>query len=289
MTALRSQAAIPSSETNHTKDSAPTDPTQPSCSPKTSLPGPSDAPPVNEPSISNPKISSAKCRYNAVDQRSLWIVLSVQGKLQPFLIDTGATISIVTSSSIDNPKPCNLNITTADGRPIQVLGKCPLQLKFGNRDVTHDFAIVPKGTSNILGMDVLLPLKCVIDVANKKLRVGKFNMPLHDDAGLRKFMSEKVRTLETHKVQPEPTASEQLASVPRQYKASAEKLLNIYEDLFRENPIGCGKRFPHVIELTDQRPIKQSSRKVSAQKSALQQQEVKKMLEAGVIRSYKSP
>jgi hypothetical protein len=87
----------------------------------------------------------------------------------PFLLDTGADISIVTPSSLppDRPalEPSGLTLKTATGSAISVLGRCHLRVNIpGLRRAFHHWFVVCDTSCNILGMDFLssfgLDLRC---------------------------------------------------------------------------------------------------------------------------------
>jgi hypothetical protein len=81
---------------------------------------------------------------------------------------------------------------------------------------------------------------------------------------------------------------QQVDNLPPIFREAARAQLNKYQQVFMEEPLGHGRRFPHVIQLTDERPVKQAPRRLSAMSRDVVRVEIEKMLKAGVIRPSRS-
>ena len=191
-------------------------------------------------------------------------------------MDTGASISVITTAPASLVKPTQIHVTTADGKPINIEGTCTIQFKMGKENVTHDFLVAPSASNNIIGMDILLPLQCVINLASLKMYFKGGNEKLYDGIVINEAFAEKVRALESTPRQATKPSVCDLSLVPEDFRQLATDQLHRFRGLFRDQPLGFGKNYPHVIELTDPRPIKQAPRRVSAAKRVVQKQEIKK-------------
>ena len=201
------------------------------------------------------------------------------GKQQPFLIDTGACISIITSAPPADIKHTEVHVMTADGKPIHIQGVCRFIFKLGKITVTHDFLVAPSSTANVLGMDIMKPLDCIVNIALQKMFVKDGFVKLYDNAALENMNMRDLRALHTTPKDDVQTSMCDLSSVPDEFKQLASDQVHKFRNLFREKPLGHCRNYPHVIELTDERPIKQPPRRVSFAKRVMQQQEIQKMLQ----------
>ena len=107
--------------------------------------------------------------------QSLAIIVSakLQGVPVSFLVDTGASRSCLARDLYAQHalvwgtlEPYRGHIESADRSPITVAGMTtPLQLHWDNNQVSVSFLVIDRlsGTSGILGMDVLCPLKVQIN------------------------------------------------------------------------------------------------------------------------------
>jgi hypothetical protein len=72
----------------------------------------------------------------------------------------------------DELTPVNQEIVLADGAPLQVKGRCRLQISLGTFSFNHKVVIDDISTEGILDLDFLKHHKCLVDVSLGKLYVG---------------------------------------------------------------------------------------------------------------------
>jgi hypothetical protein len=82
--------------------------------------------------------------------------------------------------------------------------------------------------------------------------------------------------------------SSQIIKLPPEFQKAGAELLNEFAYLFRSEPLGSSRQFEHALELTDETPIKQAPRRVSAVQYKCIEEEIERMLKLGVIRPSKS-
>ncbi|CAB4042877.1 Retrovirus-related Pol poly from transposon, partial [Paramuricea clavata] len=89
---------------------------------------------------------------------------------QKCLVDTGATVSLISRELISGPlKPCSLKARGIGGEELQVLGMKELELSIGTLTISHQFMVVGMRNTCILGADFLKSGRMVVDIANSKL------------------------------------------------------------------------------------------------------------------------
>ena len=83
---------------------------------------------------------------------------------------TGATVSLISRELISGPlKPCSLKARGIGGEELQVLGMKELEVSIGTLTISHQFMVVGKRNTCILGADFLKSGRMVVDIANSKL------------------------------------------------------------------------------------------------------------------------
>ncbi|CAB4001921.1 Retrovirus-related Pol poly from transposon [Paramuricea clavata] len=86
------------------------------------------------------------------------------------LVDTGATVSLVSREFISGPlKPCSLRARGIGGEDLHVLESTDLHVCLGMSKVSHQFLVVGMRNTCILGADFLKSGGMVVDIANSKL------------------------------------------------------------------------------------------------------------------------
>ena len=106
-----------------------------------------------------------------------------------FLIDTGCRITsmdwhvwekMIPSPVIDDR--CAIILLCAKGEPVQTYGFCAVTFEIGGEMISGDAIVADiPGCQVLIGMDLLEDLDCSIDIASKKLIVGKLgiSVPLY--------------------------------------------------------------------------------------------------------------
>lgn len=108
-----------------------------------------------------------------------------------FLLDTGASQSLIHPQILKEKKNLNIKIKNethfiktahATSKHKQV-AYIKLPEKLFNDDITHKFLIFNFDSDfvGLLGLDLLVPLNCKIDIKNMVLRTEKANIPIRDD------------------------------------------------------------------------------------------------------------
>ena len=128
-----------------------------------------------------PKTASGTITQTRVDiQSGLFTKATVNRVPCSLLVDTGATMTIFSHAIFEKIErsrrneltPVKQEIVLADGTPLQVKGRCQLQISLGTFSFTHDVVIADISTEGILGLDFLKQHKCLVDVSLGKLYVG---------------------------------------------------------------------------------------------------------------------
>ena len=181
---------------------------------------------------------------------------------QKCLVDTGATVSLVSRELIKGPlKPCSLEARGIGGEDIQVLGMKEIGVQLENTSISHQFLVVGMRNTCILGADFLRSGSMIVDIAN-----GKLFWPT----------GESQLVIET--------------SAPTVNKLSV--LLETYSDIFvsgPNEPLGRTTRAEHSIDTGDSRPVKQRPYRIPVHLNKVVDRQVNDMLERGLIRSSNSP
>ena len=91
-------------------------------------------------------------------------MLQVAGKLIDFLVDTGATYSVLPSFG-GTLRPSRVSLMGIDGQPSQPLETKPLNCQLDNCLFTHSFLVIPSCPTPLLGRDILTKLKATLHQA----------------------------------------------------------------------------------------------------------------------------
>jgi hypothetical protein len=206
----------------------------------------------------------------------------------PFLIDTGSCASILVQAPHNEITPCEFNVVSAEGQSMNVMGCAEVKFQITKHTATHNFIIAPDTMDNILGLDFLRKWNGKVDIVSKLLETSLGKLNLHEAAELVVNKNLRVVVQQPKQQVMNPELAKLVDKAPPQHKPTILQQLGRFQHLFRKTPLGHGKRFPHVIELSDPRPLKQSPRRVSAAKREIQRKEIEEMLREGVIRPSKS-
>ena len=199
---------------------------------------------------------------HCIQPTGVFIEARIEGREQKCLVDTGASVSLVSRQLVPGPlTPCSLKARGIGGEELQVLGQAKLQFQLGKDTFVHSFVAFGMTNTCILGADFLKVSKMLVDVGNSKLSWPGGNVPL-------------VVELTT----------------PSVNKLSV--LLENYADVFvngPNDPLGCNRDTEHSIDSGDSRPIKQRPYRIPVHLQTVVDQQVADMLERGLIRSSTSP
>ena len=199
---------------------------------------------------------------NCIKPTAVFIKAQVGGHERKCLVDTGATVSLVSGEFISGPlKPCYLKAQGIGGESIQVLGMKELSVCLGTFSVSHQFLVVGMRETCILGADFLKSRGMIVDIGNAKLSWS---------------MGEVELILET--------------TAPTVNKLSV--LLETYSDVFLNgpsDPLGRTTQAEHSIDTGDSLPVKQKPHRIPVHLNKVVNKQVNDMLERDLIRPSNSP
>uniref|UniRef100_A0A2C9L1Z0 Peptidase A2 domain-containing protein n=1 Tax=Biomphalaria glabrata TaxID=6526 RepID=A0A2C9L1Z0_BIOGL len=114
--------------------------------------------------------------------------LRVQGKIgvrsYRFLLDTGATRSIVRPSLIGDQEIIRVNgytLKTAGGEQLPILGQIRLDFEIGSQLFSHDFLIANVVDDCILGLDFMQEFGLSLNIGSGIVQYGDIKFPLLND------------------------------------------------------------------------------------------------------------
>ena len=103
---------------------------------------------------------------NCIQPTAVFTHIHVGGHDQKCLVDTGATVSLVSRELVSGPlKPCSLKARGIGGEELQVLGMKELKVRIGTLTISHQFLVVGMRNTCILGADFLRSGRMVVDLA----------------------------------------------------------------------------------------------------------------------------
>ena len=169
---------------------------------------------------------------NCIQPTGVFINARVEGYEQKCLIDTAATVSLVSHQLVPSPLMlCSLKAQGIGSEALQVLGQTELQIQLGKSTFVHSFVVVGMANICILGADFLKAGKMTVDVGNCNPSWTGGDMPL----------------VVEH-------------TIPSVNKLSV--LLENYSDVFVNSPndlLGCARDSEHIIDNGDSCPATQSN------------------------------
>jgi len=108
--------------------------------------------------------------------KSLRVTLKLDGVEGIFLLDTGATTTVVDADwwrlkGLPPLRPSQYTVTGADGKPLLVAGEALVQMKLAGYELISKVIVVEQlaDPCGLLGLDVLLRMKAVIDLESLTL------------------------------------------------------------------------------------------------------------------------
>ena len=233
------------------------------------------------------------------------------------LLDSGSTISLVQDSILADRlgvkplKPKELQLVSAAGEPIPVVGQAKVVVQVGQLRVEHSLVVVRSLiTPVILGMDFLQQHGLILDFTSTPIGVTSFHSPPNSDVHLQDIgpIVEEVRKAKAKicaiygVVESSNELTEEVVddcAVPHFSKTtepchdmplcsddSLRPLLDEYTNLFRTTP-GCTTAAEHFIP-TAGTPVKVPPRRIPANYRAEVEQQLEMMLEEGIIEESSS-
>ena len=96
-----------------------------------------------------------------------------------FLVDTGSSVTIISSGKFDQMKEkhgqleaANFEIALADGSSIRPLGKLQTDLCFGGQIIAHEVVVVDTSTEAILGLDFMQKHNCQLHLGGSRILIA---------------------------------------------------------------------------------------------------------------------
>ena len=188
------------------------------------------------------------------------------------------------------------------------------EVTFGKHKSTDEFIVVDELYPHVLiGLNFLCDNKCQVDIESETLKVrirdqAETTVPLYVGDRLEPPTDERVCVLQTEDEIEEPVVSNEVLEKndedvnkivelaasdlqDSQIKEKLSSLIGIYRDVFAlaKNPLGTAIGTEHFIDTNDNPPFKIAPYKVASYKLPAVQEEIKEMLDKGVIVRSKSP
>ena len=238
------------------------------------------------------------------------------------IVDTGASTSLISRNMASlvgkpvNPHPHRLLGPIGNVMPID--GKMLAEVTFGNHKSTDAFIVVDELYPHVLiGLKLLCDNKCQVDIESETLKIkegdqAETTVPLYVGDRLEPPTDERACVLRTEDEIEEPIASNEVLAKNDedvneivelaasdlqdiQIKEKLSSLIGIYRDVFAlaKDPFGIAVGTDHFIDTNDNPPFKIAPYIVAPYKLPAVQQQIKEMLDKGVIvaskNSFSSP
>ena len=162
----------------------------------------------------------------SADDTELYVSMLVNGMPTRFLVDTGATVSLLSRAAYERMDQAHETSTGVDGEVVstngtlvKVLGQTRVQLKISDGAWEQDVIIADIHEDGILGMDFLLKHKCIINLQTRAISIpGMEPIKMERTAG--GHNQAMVRSVSMHPLSEAPvertyTADEGLSAEPR--------------------------------------------------------------------------
>lgn len=195
-----------------------------------------------------------------------------------YLVDTGADLSILPKSILNNKSveslsstPKSYKIFAANGAPIATFGTVILHVNLGlRREFTWNF-LVADITKPILGADFLDRYELLVDIRNKQLIDAKTGLRTRCDSYLTQYV--RASTIDTNSL--------------------CSDLLNDFKDLtlpptFRTEDNLRKESVKHQI-ITHGQPVFARARRLNPEKLKIAKSEFEKMIKSGICKPSQSP
>ena len=214
------------------------------------------------------------------------VPIRLNGCLVEALVDTGASISVVTMTTIHTVKGdvsrCKANVTLADGHRTEITGEARLSFRLGPLSGTHGFAVLASASNDvILGCDF-------IGKHGLRPNIAAGCVEFEDGSKPMKFLPspEMPRVANLTNEVPIISLGEELTEEQRRVLKAV-----IPEDAFatEARPFGVAKGFMCSIPTGDAYPVRQNPRRVSPGEREVVREQVRNMLAMGAIQPSRSP
>jgi hypothetical protein len=226
--------------------------------------------------------------------------IRINGKTINALVDTGANQSLL---SPQTAKRCGVlvtattdTVTVADGSKVAPTGTAKdIQVGYGDRDCRLNATVMKLNHAALLGLDFLTAMGAVIDVPKRRLTLAltKSEVSHVDTPDPDRGIEEELIQDNLWPLQATPACLQ----VPRTEDLSEDEWKKLSTLIGRNKAnfassiadLGCCTIAKHSIKTLDEKPIFLHPYRKSLKERVAIQEEVRKMLDAKVIRESKSP
>ena len=248
----------------------------------------------------------------------MWVKCEVEDLPCWAIVDTGASTSLISRHMASLVrKLVNLHphyLLGPMGNVMPIDGKMLAEVTFGKHKSTDEFIVVDELYPHVLiGLKFLCDKKCQVDIENETLKFrirdqAETTIPLYVEDRLEPPTDEKACVLQTEDENEEPVVSNEVLEKndedineivelaasdlqDSQLKEKLSSLIGIYRDDFTlaKDPPGTAIATELFIDTNDEPPFKIAPYKVAPYKLPAVQEEIKEMLDKGVIVPSKSP
>ena len=225
----------------------------------------------------------------------------LENKLVEIMIDSGSSISLVRGSLTTGQKlnaaPQGLQLVSAAGEPISVLGQITLPIQLGDVKVDHLFVVVQSLiTPVILGVDFMHKHELILDFTTTPITIRSQTLNVNCQSDLGPLLKMKVAAIPSISQPTEESVDDYAVPIfdatttcdlPKCNDPNLLALLETHKQLFNTSP-GRTTVTEHFIPTTGN-PIKIPPRRVPVNYQAEVQQQINTMLQQGIIEPSSSP
>ena len=248
----------------------------------------------------------------------MWVKCEVEDLPCWAILDTGASTSLISRHVASlvgkpvNPHPHRLLGPIGNVMPID--GKMLAEVTFGKHKSTDEFNLVDELYPHVLiGLNFQCDNKCQVDIETETLKIRKRDqaettVPLYVADRLEPPTDERACVLQTEDDIEEPVVSSEVLEEndedvneivdlaasdlqDSQIKEKLSSLIGIYRNFFAlaKDPLGTAIGMEHFTDTNDNPPFEIAPYNVAPYKLPAVQEEIKEMLDKGVIVPSKSP
>ena len=247
----------------------------------------------------------------------MWVKCEVEELPCWGIVDTGASTSLISRHMASlvgkpvNPHPHRLLGPIDNVMPID--GKMLAEVTFGKHKSTDEFIVVNELYPHVLiGLKFLCDNKCQVEFENETLKIrirdqAGTTVPLYVGDRLEPPTDKRACVLQIEDEMEEPVVSNEVlgkndedvneivelpaSDLQDSRKKELSSLIGIYRDVFAlaKDPLRTAIGTEHFIDTNDNPPFKIAPYKVAPYKLPAVQEEIKEMLDKGVIVPSKSP
>lgn len=178
-------------------------------------------------------------QINKLSNSSLLAKVVIDGQEHKLMVDTGSSSSLLSINVVNQilgdlkevqPTDASCKLTTADGTPLDIIGKIDLQFFIGDQLFEYEFLVANIDLPGILGLDFLEQFDIVIKVASASLQIGDKIIELEREDSV------KCARVKLSKRAIVPPESEMVVKgyVKGQLSSDSEVLLEPYKTLGRK-------------------------------------------------------